>query len=431
MTTIQSLYKKFLECSSASTDTRKITENSMFFALKGPNFNANEFAQQALEKGARFAVIDDPEYEIKDKTILVNDVLSALQQLATHHRIHSGVKVFGITGSNGKTTTKELCYAVIKNKFKAYATQGNLNNHIGVPVTILSMPKGTQFLVLEMGANHQGEIAFLSEIGEPDFGLITNIGKAHLEGFGGIEGVKKGKGELYKNLIKNNKIIFLCKDNETLCEMAGYYKNIISYGRAEDNFCTGKIINESPTLSVSWKLNSHWQEIKTNLTGTYNFENVLSAITLGKYFNVDEEKIKSAIENYFPDNKRSEIIKGGTNTIIADYYNANPSSMEAAIKNFTTIDAHEKIAILGDMLELGEETIHEHSAIVNLLKNIGIKKGILIGPYFNSLNRKEFMSFSTADEAKSYLEKNKIENSLILIKGSRGIQLEKLLPVLI
>jgi UDP-N-acetylmuramoyl-tripeptide--D-alanyl-D-alanine ligase len=431
MISIPDLYSKYLECTSVSTDTRKISEGSMFFALKGPNFNANEFALQALEKGAQYSVSDDARFKGNDNILLVDDVLQAMQHLSTFHRQKTGVKVFAITGSNGKTTTKELCYAVIKNKFRSYATHGNLNNHIGVPLTILSMPRDTEFLILEMGANHRGEIAFLCETGQPDFGLITNIGKAHLEGFGGPEGVKIGKSELYKYLIKNEKIIFLCKDNKLLNELAGDYKNIIYYGTDENNFCTGKIINESPTLSLSWKVDDQHLQINTKLTGAYNFENVLAAVTIGKYFNVDADTIKLSIEGYIPENKRSEILKGENNIVIADYYNANPSSMEAAIKNFATMEAEAKVAILGDMLELGSDTDFEHRHILEMLQNYNIKKSILIGPYFNSLKNHEYLFFSSTDEAIKWIEKNRIRNSLILLKGSRGIQLEKLLPLLI
>lgn len=431
MISTEELHSKFLECNAVTTDTRKISEGSIFFALKGPNFNANMFAKDALEKGAEYAVIDEPKYEIKNKTLLVNDVLTSLQQLATYHRNFTNVKVLAITGSNGKTTTKELCFAVIKNKFKSFATQGNLNNHIGVPLTILSMPEKTEFLVLEMGANHQKEIEFLCQIGQPDFGLITNIGKAHLEGFGGFEGVKKGKGELYEYLIKNNKLIFICRDNKILMEILGNYKNIISYGAGENNFCTGKIIKESPTLSLEWKHNKNRNTLNSQLTGSYNFENILTAITTGVYFGLNEEAINESIENYIPENKRSEIIKGKTNTIIADYYNANPTSMEAALKNLASMEARSKYAILGDMLELGDDTINEHKHIIDLLKKYNIKNSILVGPKFKSLNENQFYFFESTDEAKKWIENNRINNSLILVKGSRGVQLEKLLPELL
>jgi len=424
-------YKKFLECSGVCTDSRELKKDSMFFALKGENFDGNKYAVSAIENGCKFSVIDNKEFNNHPNCILVDDVLETIQKLANYHRKQLNIPIFAITGSNGKTTTKELLKSVIEKRFKVSATIGNLNNHIGVPLTILAMNSKTEFGIVEMGANHPGEIKILAEIAEPDFGLITNIGKAHIEGFGSFEGVINTKKELYDNLEKNDKITFIRFDNEILRNIAP--KNtIVKYGEKDDFFVCGTHCEANPLLKIKWNNNrTQEQTIQTNLIGTYNYENVLAAISVGLYFKVSAEDIKNAIENYFPQNNRSQIKETEKNTLIMDAYNANPTSMTAAIQNLKQIK-HENISvIIGDMLELGNISETEHKSIIELLEKSNFKNVYLIGKTFHSVNEnKNFKSFSNTDEFVVWLQQNKIEKSMILIKGSRGNKLEKVVEFL-
>lgn len=425
------------------TDTRKLEKGAIFFALKGPNFNANELAEKAIEQGCSYAVIDDPAFSSIPKTVLVNDVLETLQVLANFHRKTFTIPFLGITGSNGKTTSKELINTVLSKKFRTLATEGNLNNHIGVPLTLLRVTKEHEFAIIEMGANHQGEIDMLCRITEPDFGLITNIGKAHLEGFGGIEGVKKGKSELYKYIIEKSGRqtdgsfgrgkIFLHGDDETLAELSVANEKV-TYGTNKVYDVVGKINTSSEQVEFAWKTKEQAADlakspfIKTNIIGVYNYHNLLCAACIGNYFGVNEDDINDALSTYQPTNNRSQLQLTANNKLILDYYNANPTSMRAAIENFANIDAKNKMLILGDMLELGEESIKEHEAIVALLKEKSLSDYLLVGPIFSSIQVEK--SFVDSDKAQEYLKLHPSKEKTILIKGSRGIKLEKVLPVL-
>ncbi len=422
-----------------STDSRKIIPGSVFFALKGEHFNGNLFAEQALQNGALWAIADERKFPDHEKIIIVDNVLESLQQLANLHRKKLlQTKFIALTGSNGKTTTKELIHSVLSQKFNSASTIGNLNNHIGVPLTLLSVRSEHKFAVIEMGANHQKEIEQLCSIAEPDFGLITNIGKAHLEGFGGLEGVKKGKGELYEFLRKSNRTIFINDDNLHLKEMAGDYFNLIKYGISENNFVSGVESGEGKYLSVEWRCQKHSGKkfrIQSKITGSYNLENILAAICLGIYFETEPERINHAIENYVPSNQRSQIEISGSNTLILDYYNANPTSMEAALrnfeKNFSTPPFQKKIAILGDMLELGNEATEEHERIGNLIAEMHFDESILVGKEFSGLSGKLNSRFYISSEkAAQWIKNQDFKNCAILIKGSRGIALEKIADAL-
>jgi UDP-N-acetylmuramoyl-tripeptide--D-alanyl-D-alanine ligase len=428
---IEELYKRFLDYPLISTDTRNIKANSIFFALKGANFDGNEFAEDALKHGAEYAVVDNPPVAKNKKIILVDDALATLQNLASFHREKMGVPVIAVTGTNGKTTTKELVSAVLSKKYETISTKGNLNNHIGVPLTLLGINKNTGIAVVEMGANHPGEIKALCQIAGPDFGLITNIGKAHLEGFGSFEGVKQTKAELYRFIEAKNGKIFINADNPVLDSLAGDKIEKICYGASGNVFLKGEIIGQSPFLNIRAWFPKGVLYLNSNLIGNYNFENILAAACVGQYFGVDPLKIQEAIKEYFPGNNRSQLIKKGTNTIIMDAYNANPSSMQASIKNFFTIPGENKYLILGDMLELGKSSAEEHQNIIELLSSLDLKNVFLIGKNFASANFSEpVLSFETTGSCISYLQKNPIKNGLILIKGSRGMQLEKVLEIL-
>lgn len=445
---IEELYQLFLKHPSVSTDSRAIKPGSIFFALGGENFDGNKFAKQAIEKGAAYSVIDNPEYREDERFIRVEDSLIALQQLAALHRSNLKIPVIAITGSNGKTTTKELTHAVLSKKFNAYATKGNLNNHIGVPLSLLEMNAETEIAVIEMGANHQGEIAALCEIANPDFGLITNVGKAHLEGFGGLEGVKKGKGELYNHLARKKGTVFINSGNYDLNSMSetSGVKKIISYGTNADCDCFGKVIEEFPSLKISWWTKNNSAEnspsgrirpladiIRTHLTGSYNLENILAAICIGNYFGVEAGKINTAIAEYVPANNRSQVVTKGSNTIILDCYNANPSSMTAALINFSGMKAKKKIVILGDMLELGIESETLHRTVLEQLDAVSPDEIILVGKEFSAAAKREntgCKNFETTDDAKVFLAKNKFQDAAILIKGSHALRLEKLFDVL-
>ncbi|MBK6990120.1 MAG: UDP-N-acetylmuramoyl-tripeptide--D-alanyl-D-alanine ligase [Bacteroidetes bacterium] len=427
MPQIEKIYQHYLSNPVVSTDTRAIAPGCIFFALKGPSFNGNAFAKQALEAGASMVVVDETEYNIDERCILVDDSLKTLQQLAAHHRSQLNFPFLAITGSNGKTTTKELIRNVLAKKFNVHATKGNLNNHIGVPLTLLSIPAKTNFAVIEMGANHQKEIEFLCSIAMPDYGLITNVGKAHLEGFGGFEGVKKGKGEMYAHLNGQGRTAFVNTDNEHLNKMVAEYRpeNVVSYGTNSNAFCRGELITSEPTLNLTWKCESSFGEIQTQMIGAYNFENILSAICIGSYFRVKPEDMNEAIAAYAPDNSRSQIIHQGTNTIVLDAYNANPSSMEAALRNFEKMQSDSKIICIGDMAELGEESAAEHKRIIDQLKKMDYKLLILVGKNFGAYaNEIKSIHFENSNLAADFFKKNLPENSLVLIKGSRSSKME-------
>jgi UDP-N-acetylmuramoyl-tripeptide--D-alanyl-D-alanine ligase len=440
---IESLYQLYLKHPVVSTDTRKIPTGSIFFALKGEKFDANTFAAQAMEGGAAYVVIDNPAYEVNDRYILVEDVLTALQQLARYHRRHLTIPVIGLTGTNGKTTTKELINAVLAQRFKTQFTQGNLNNHIGVPLTILTIDSSHQMAVIEMGANHQKEIEFLCSIAQPSHGLITNVGKAHLEGFGGVEGVKKGKGELYdylkdQQVTQGKGIAFINKDNPVLLEMerARHLENTTRYGTIDssDVLVTGELIENSPYLTIRWKnhQNGSIHPVKTQLTGAYNLDNILVAICLGVYFGLDEEKINTGIASYQPQNNRSQVKQTATNILICDYYNANPSSMAVAIENMAKLDAKHKVLILGDMFELGGEAPAEHEAIISKALDSKADEIIFIGNEFAKASGTIQFSgtrlsfYITVAETIAALTAKPIKNATVLLKGSRGMALEQL-----
>lgn len=434
----EQLYQIFLQHPHVSTDTRKIVPNSVFFALKGANFDANTFAAQALEIGAAYAVIDDAAYRKSDLFILVDDVLTALQDLARYHRKQLHIAVIGLTGSNGKTTTKELINSVLSQKFKTYATKGNLNNHIGVPLTLLSITKETEIAIIEMGANHQQEIAFLCGIAQPTYGLITNIGRAHLEGFGGAEGVKAGKGELYDYLGQNEGTAFVDQDDNVLTEMAAqrYFKKVVFYGSEATSLVSGKLLENVPLLKIRWWNNRSFLPIKkfdvqTQLTGSYNLDNILAAVCIGNYFGLAAEQVNAGITNYQPENSRSQILQTKTNTLICDYYNANPSSMEVAIENIDAITADKKVLILGDMFELGEHAAAEHELIIKKANEIAADQLIFIGEAFYQ-HRASFTDtfFETTDAAFMALKTASINNATVLLKGSRSMHLESLVELL-
>ena len=424
---IADIYQKFNSCSSISTDTRKLHQDCMYFALKGDNFDGNKFVQKAFDGGAKYCVIDDINANINANCILVEDVLTTLQDLATHHRNIIKIPIISLTGSNGKTTTKELINAVLSTTFKVKATKGNLNNHIGVPLTLLSFTKDLDFGIVEMGANHKNEIKFLCSIAQPDYGLITNFGKAHLEGFGSIEGVIKAKSELYNFLKQNNKIAFINNNDEKQVQQIGDYNNIITFGSDLNNNCVVKFKNANPYVS----LNYNNTLIESQLIGDYNYGNIAVAVAIGNYFKVNTECIKEAIENYQPDNNRSEIIEKESTEIILDAYNANPTSMLAALKNIKQLQAENKYLFLGDMFELGSDAEKEHQDIVNFIE-INFKNNVyLIGKNFYKTTSKEgIQKFSSFEDLKPLLQDLQLKNSTVLIKGSRGMALERILELL-
>lgn len=422
---IEELYKLYQQYPSVQTDTRKVKEDDIFFALKGENFNGNTFVQKAIDAGAAYAVIDEEQYAVFGKTVLVGDVLTTLQQLAKHHRQQFNIPFIAVTGSNGKTTTKELIHAVLSSSFKTYTTEGNLNNHIGIPLTILKIKEDAEIAVIEMGANHQQEIASYCEYALPTHGLITNCGKAHLEGFGGAEGVRKGKGELFDYLRSNNGTAFVMWDFDYLQEMSTGISTIHKYG-THDVETTGTLIQSEPFLEVSISNEAPIYPIKTRLVGDYNLPNVLAAVAVGKYFKMADDKIKEAIENYTPSNSRSQLMEVETNKIILDAYNANPSSMKLAIENFSKIHADNKVMLLGAMAELGEESLAEHKAIINLIQQYQWKYVVLVGGDFLKIEH-PYLQFKNADETKEWMQQQHFENTYFLIKGSRSMQMEKVL----
>lgn len=422
---ITELYQHFLSHQSVQTDTRKLKPGELFFALKGPNFNANNFAQQALDKGAAFAVVDDYYGPPDNRIIRVDDVLFCLQQLAKHHRLQFNIPFIAITGSNGKTTTKELLHQVMSSTFKTYATQGNLNNHIGIPLTLLNIKADAEIALIEMGANHQHEIEAYCRYTLPTHGIITNCGKAHLEGFGGIDGVRKGKGELYDHLRVNNGTAFIMWDYDYLRNMSTGIPVIKTYG-THDAEITGKVKNSSGFLEINITKGAGLEIIETQLIGDYNLPNVLAALTIGKYFNVTEDKIKSALENYIPSNSRSQLILKEGNRILLDTYNANPTSMKAAIENFAKMNGSNKILMLGGMMELGSESIAEHQSIIRLISGFKWKDVVLVGGDFLNIQH-PYISFENSIQAREWLQGQHFTDSQLLIKGSRSTEMEKVL----
>lgn len=423
---IAKLHSIFLAFPNACTDTRKITKNCIFFALKGDNFNGNTYASNALQKGAKYAIVDEKKYVLSDSCILVDDVLQTLQKLAAFHRNYSKVKIIGLTGSNGKTTTKELINTVLSTSYKTIATKGNLNNHIGVPLSLLSIQPDTEIAIIEMGANHQKEIEFLASIAQPDFGYITNFGKAHLEGFGSKEGVIKGKSELYTHLVANQKAVFLNADDPIQLEKLGNYSN--KFGFSIDNSSYYKIafIDANPFV----KIKVEELIIEAQLIGSYNFTNCAAAILMGKYFNISLSDIKTAIESYVPENNRSQLVEKNGHQIILDAYNANPTSMKAALENFKAMKGKNKIAFIGDMFELGETASEEHQNIADLVKRFDFEDAYLVGENFQAVNT-SLKTFKSFDAVSDYLKKNPLKSKgNLLIKGSRGMALERLLPLI-
>jgi UDP-N-acetylmuramoyl-tripeptide--D-alanyl-D-alanine ligase len=423
---IEQLYAKFLQSSGISTDTRKIERDKIFFALKGENFNANLFAEEALKKGAAWVIADEKYFADHEKIIIVDDALRTLQLLANHHRKQLPATVIAIGGSNGKTTTKELVSAVLETTFKTFSTKGNLNNHIGVPLTLLSVSNDTKIAVIEMGANHLGETTLLCEIADPDLGLITNNGKDHLEGYGGMEGVRKGNGELYDFLRNKNGTAFVCADQLDLLEMSEGI-NRITYGKNEAATCSGKLDELFPYLKI--ELRKTGEQLSTNLIGHYNFDNIMAAVCIGKHFGCPMERIQQAIAGYRPSNNRSQILKQGSNTFILDAYNANPSSMQAALENFSLMPVKNKIVILGDMLELGSVSEREHLEMISAIQKQQFEQVILVGTEFEKVlgkSKTNFLHFKNVHELKDWFEQQQFANHFFLLKGSRLIGLEKL-----
>ena len=419
---IQELYSLFLQHTSIQTDTRKLQTGDIYVALKGDNFNGNHFAREALDADAAYVIIDEPVNFKDDRLIVASDGLDTLQQLAKYHRQQFNIPFIAITGSNGKTTTKELVKEVLSTTYKTYTTLGNLNNHIGVPLTILSIKKDAEIAVIEMGANHQKEIESYCQYTMPTHGIITNCGKAHLEGFGGFEGVKKGKGELFAYLKNTGGTAFVMNDYDYLNEMSALLSTVKTYGTTDAEII-GESINNTQFLQVNITKGMNVASIKTNLVGEYNLPNVLAAIAIGKYFNVPDESIKSALGNYVPSNSRSQLMTIGTNKIILDAYNANPSSMKAAIENFAKMEGNEKVLLLGAMMELGEESLFEHREIIDLIDKYMWKAVVLVGGDFAKLKH-SFLQLNDSGQAKNWLKEQNFTNVQMLIKGSRSMQME-------
>ncbi len=427
------LYKIFEQHPVVCTDTRDIKKNALFFALRGANFNGNTFAEQAIKQGCAYAIVDEEKYVTNKQFLFVPNVLEALQALANYHKRMLNTPTIAITGSNGKTTTKELISLVLSKKYNTLSTKGNFNNHIGVPLTLLSLTNAHEMAVIEMGANHIGEIAELCTIAEPDYGIITNIGRAHLEGFGGPEGVIIAKSELYNYIKEKKGLLFVNADDALLLKLSAGGRTLL-YGTTNQVNVQGTLVKADPFVQVRWKrkesitplIDRHL--VKTQLAGRYNFENILAAATIAGHFGVDEQRINDALENYTPSNSRSQLIEKGGNKILLDAYNANPTSMKAAIENFAEIKWENKILVLGDMLELGDDTLTEHQAIVNLLKEKGFENVFLVGENFNEINNVvKAQLFETTDALCEYLKANPLTNASLLVKGSRGVKLEKIL----
>lgn len=427
MMDIGDLYAKFLKSGKVSTDTRQITPGSIFFALRGDRFNANEFAAQALEKGASYVVIDDAAYKVDERCIVVDNTLETLQKLARHHRDQLNIPVVGLTGSNGKTTSKELVSTVLSKKFKTYATKGNLNNHIGVPLTLLSIDSSYEMAVVEMGANHLGEIALLCSVANPTHGFITNIGKAHIGTFGGYENIIRAKSELYQHLITTQGTVFINSQNAILANMAKRFNSPVLYP-AKGDYYHCELIGADPFVKLKAE---NGEEVTTHLIGTYNFENMAAALCIGKFFGVDGADANRAIAEYIPSNMRSQMVAKGTNTIILDAYNANPSSMQAAIENIAAMKTARKVVILGDMFELEEEAEKEHRSLGRLIREKGLTEVYFCGNLIKTALEEIPVAkhFTTKDALMEQLRKDKLTDATILVKASRGIGLETIVEV--
>ena len=426
MKTIEKIYQYYSQKHLVSTDSRKIEEGCVFVALKGERFDGNDFAYKvAVENIASCVIADRKDLPHHERLFIVDDSLAALQELARLHREKCNIPIIGITGTNGKTTTKELTAAVLSKKYNLIYTQGNFNNHLGLPLTVLRIKPDTEMAVVEMGANHPNEIAQLCSIANPDFGIITNIGKAHLEGFGSFEGVVKTKNELYDFIRSKNGKLFVNHDNELLMNLSNGIESH-TYGKDNNANIKASIASSNPYLIINWEGN----EIKTNLVGDYNFENVMAAISVGCYFNIEKSLIIEALENYTPTNNRSQFIKSDKNEIVMDAYNANPVSMHHAIKNFRNISSENSLLILGDMRELGKDSEKEHQAIINLIKELKFDNVILVGGEFKKAAGNDFTIFANVEELLAYINDNDISGKKILIKGSNSIHLEKIVNVL-
>lgn len=422
---IEQLYTIFLQYPQVQTDTRKLQKGDIYFALKGENFNGNLFAKQAIDAGASYAVIDEPTFQLNEHYILVDDVLTALQQLALYHRKQFNIPFIAITGSNGKTTTKELILAVLSAQYKTYATEGNLNNHIGIPLTLLKIKKDAEIAIIEMGANHQKEIESYCKIALPTHALINNCGKAHLEGFGGIEGVRKGKGELFDYIRETRGIIFRNTDLDYLIPMSSGIHEQITYGSSTADY-RGVIESNEPLLNVAITTPKLECIIRTQLVGEYNFPNVMAAVAVGSYFKIPIEVVQKSIEHYSPSNSRSQLITQGNNTIILDAYNANPTSMAAAIRNFRNADYPNKVVMIGAMMELGEESQEEHQQIISLLEESNWNHVILVGGDFKNCQH-NYIYFNSSLDASEWFKSQTFEHTAFLIKGSRAMAMEKAL----
>lgn len=429
--TIPQLYELFKQFRSIQTDTRKLTPGDLYFALKGEHFNGNAFAGDALNAGAAYAIIDNPSFAQGDRTIVVADVLSTLQALALHHRRQFNIPVIAITGSNGKTTTKELVHAVLSTTYKTYTTEGNLNNHIGIPLTLLKIGDDAQMAVVEMGANHRHEIESYCSYTEPTHGLITNLGKAHLEGFGGVEGVRKGKGELFDYLRSVKGTGFLFYDDPWLRSMSEGLGAVVAYGTAGASpeaalSVCGELRKSEPFLQVGLSKGLPGDTINSQLVGAYNLPNILAAVAVGRQFNVPGDRIVQAIEQYKPDNNRSQLLEIDSNQVILDAYNANPSSMRAAIENFAILPAANKVLILGAMAELGPDSLHEHQEVVALIKAHRWNQVVLVGGDFAKIDH-PFIQLASSEEAGDWLQSQRLRHAHLLIKGSRSMKMEKAL----
>lgn len=425
---IPEIYQLYIHHPRITTDSRNCPKGSLFFALKGDKFDGNAYASQALSTGAAYAVIDNPDYYTGERTILVENSLKMLQQLAHHHRKVLNIPVIGITGTNGKTTTKELLAAVLSSKFNLLYTEGNLNNHIGVPLTLLRLNRDHEMAVIEMGASHPGDIAELAAIASPNYGIITNVGRAHLEGFGSFDGVVKTKGELYDFLRRVKGTVFIRKDDDVLQGIARGLE-LVTYGEDETAFASGHVVDNNPFLVFNWKQQGKVHTVETHLIGGYNLDNLLAAVAVGRYFKIPAERISRAIAAYEPTNKRSQLIKTAHNTLILDAYNANPSSMKVALENFSVLNTAPKALILGDMFELGASSETEHAAVVNRIDAGKYDKVFLCGKYFSAVGKAHQTFLSTADLMR-FLKNNPLSGYHVLIKGSRSMELEQLISLL-
>ena len=430
---IAAIYEIYKQYPEVTTDTRNCPKDSIFFALKGTSFNGNQYAEKAIEAGCKYAIVDEEKYATSPNIILVKDSLKTLQELANYHRNKFRLPIIGITGTNGKTTTKELLTSVLSQEYNVLSTQGNLNNHIGVPLTLLRLKKEHEIAIVEMGANHVGEIKFLTEIAEPNFGIITNVGHAHIEGFGSFENVIKAKGELFDYFRNTDGKVFVDFDNEYLKKMSEGLTALF-YGRYnkshnEDLFVSGKVIANKPYLDFEWQFMSNIHTVKTHLIGEYNLPNALAAITIGEYFGIRSAYISKAIEEYVPTNNRSQLKETDKNMLIIDAYNANPTSMHAALENFDHMDVTHKALILGDMRELGHDTDMEHQRIADYVAKHKFPQAYFVGENFSRVET-DYPKFKNLDELKDYLSTHPLQNNYILIKGSRGLQLERCIDML-